>query len=288
MYYGKSLGFPLVQMYIVMIELELNRVENKIKVGAKCDLIEPNITEDCIFTENGEKVGFYIRDVSKYSKKLTNLLAISNLEFNSDRVPKTIMARTSAMKGHLKTKWEGSGDVADIKQLSTIIGSIAPKNFGRRPYPSKSSVHLTRSADTFVKAMLLTAKESEAIIKKILPEQYKIQEKLIKEFVPEKWRFGKLFTSSISNYNISANYHRDTGNIKGCVNVILTKRRNSQGGNLNVPDYGATIDQADNSMLVYPAWKDVHGVTPIIPTRDGGYRNSLIFYPLKAFKGFER
>jgi hypothetical protein len=32
-----------------------------------------------------------------------------------------------------------------------------------------------------------------------------------------------------------------------------------------------------------PAWENVHGVTPIIPTFDGGYRNSLVFYPLKAF-----
>jgi len=54
-----------------------------------------------------------------------------------------------------------------------------------------------------------------------------------------------------------------------------------------VPDYGATFEQADNSMLVYPAWRNVHGVTPIIPTSDDGYRNSLIFYPLKAFKGLE-
>ena len=57
------------------------------------------------------------------------------------------------------------------------------------------------------------------------------------------------------------------------------------GGCLNVPDYNATFEQADNSMLVYPAWRNVHGVTPIKPIAEGGYRNSLIFYPLKAFKG---
>ena len=275
-------------MFFVMIEIELIDVEHDVKVGSKCDLIEPNVTEDCIFTYKGEKVGFYIRDVAKYSKKLSNLLAIANVEFRSERVPKTVMARTSAMKGHLKTKWEGSGEVADVKQLSTIIGSIAPKNFGRRPYASKSSVHLVKSAIPFVRAMLLTNREAEKLVKKILPEQYAKQIKLIEEFVPEKWRFGKLFTSSISNYNIPAPFHRDTGNIVGCINIILTKRKNSQGGNLNVPDYGATIEQCDNSMLVYPAWRNVHGVTPIIPTRDGGYRNSLIFYPLKTFKGLEK
>lgn len=43
---------------------------------------------------------------------------------------------------------------------------------------------------------------------------------------------------------------------------------------------------ADNSMLVYPAWRNVHGVTPIVPTREGGYRNSLVFYSLKAFNKY--
>jgi hypothetical protein len=47
------------------------------------------------------------------------------------------------------------------------------------------------------------------------------------------------------------------------------------------------MDSSDNSMLVYPAWRNVHGVTPIVPTHEGGYRNSLVFYPLKAFKGLE-
>ena len=111
------------------------------------------------------------------------------------------------------------------------------------------------------------------------------QVKLIEEYVPEKYRLGKCFTSSINNYNISAPFHRDTANIKGCVNVIITKKKNATGGDLHVPDYNATMNSSDNSMLVYPAWRNVHGVTPIVPTSEGGYRNSLVFYPLASFKG---
>ena len=93
-----------------------------------------------------------------------------------------------------------------------------------------------------------------------------------------------MFTSSISNYNISAPFHRDAGNLVGCVNVIIAKKENATGGNTTVPDYGATVDSCDNSMLVYPAWRNVHGVTPIVANEKDGYRNSLVFYPLKAFK----
>jgi hypothetical protein len=156
----------------------------------------------------------------------------------------------------------------------------------RRNYGSQSSVHSVKSAQTFIKAMLLLAKESEQLIKQILPKQYEMQLEMFAD-VKDKWKFSNLFTSSISNFNISAPFHRDTGNIQNCVNVIICKRLNSKGGDLHIPDYNATIGQVDNSILVYPAWRNVHGVTPIIPTFEGGYRNSLIFYPLKAFKGLD-
>jgi hypothetical protein len=129
----------------------------------------------------------------------------------------------------------------------------------------------------------LACREAEEVIKQIAPSIYHQQLALIEKNVPPKFRFGKLFTSSISNFNISAPFHRDAGNIEGCVNVIIAKKRNAKGGNTTVPDYGATVDSRDNSMLVYPAWRNVHGVTPIEPTAEGGYRNSIVFYPLKAF-----
>ena len=126
--------------------------------------------------------------------------------------------------------------------------------------------------------------EAENIIKELTPIIYQRQVKLFED-VKKEWRFGNIYTGSISNFNISAPFHKDTGNIKGTVNTILTKRNNANGGCLNVPDYNVTFEQANNSMLVYPAWKNIHGVTPIIKTAKDGYRNSLIFYPLKAFKG---
>ena len=120
-------------------------------------------------------------------------------------------------------------------------------------------------------------------MQKYLPEIYSKQKEVIKENVPKKWQFSELFTSSISNYNISAPYHRDTGNLKDTVNCIFTKRFDSTGGYLNVPDYDVTIECGNNSLLCYPAWRNVHGVTPIQIQSSEGYRNSLIFYPLKGF-----
>ena len=258
-----------------MKHIELKQVEHNTKIGDVCGHIEPNITEDTLFLHDGEPIGFYIKDISKYSEKASKLAALANQELRSKNVPKSVMKRSSGF-----TNAEN-----EVLQYSTIIGSVPPKPHMRRPYPTISSVHNVDSAKTFIKAMMLLCKESEEIIKKLTPNIYENQKKLIEENVPKKWRFGKLFTSSISNYNIPAPFHRDNGNIKGCVNVIIAKKNNATGGNTTVPDYGATMDSCDNSMLVYPAWRNVHGVTPIVPTGKDGYRNSLVFYPLKAFKG---
>jgi hypothetical protein len=270
-----------------MKKIELQKVEHNCKIGDTCSYITPNITEDAIFYQDGKPIGFYI---SKLPERASKLADLANNEFRSKNVPKSMLNRASSIsqqsaREDIKEKYKDKKGT-EVSQMSVILGSIPPKPIVRRPYASISSVHSVKSAQIFIKSMIMLAKESEQIMADILPEQYNRQIELFKH-IPEKWRFANLFTSSISNYNISAPYHRDTGNLEGTVNVIICKKFNSKGGDLNIPDFGATIGQEDNSMLVYPVWQNIHGVTPIIPTHEGGYRNSLVFYPLKAFKGLQ-
>lgn len=257
-----------------MKKINLIQQQHNVQIGDICGHIEPNITEDSIFIYNDEPVGFYIKEIQG---KLKQYIEIANKELLSDRVPKSEMRRSSGLRD----------SSAEVKQYSTIIGSCPPKPHMRRPYPSMSSVHQVKSAQTFIKAMLLACREAEEVIREVTPSIFERQKNIIETNIPQKWRFGRLFTSSISNFNIPAPFHRDAGNLEGCVNVIIAKKENATGGNTTVPDYAATMDSSDNSMLVYPAWRNVHGVTPIVPTKEGGYRNSLVFYPLKAFKGLE-
>lgn len=275
---GKSHGFLLALMFFVMKRIDLIQVEHNRKIGEACEYIEPNITEDCIFYADGEPIGFYL---TKMPEKMCKLADLADAELRSKNVPKTTMDRKKPL-GEVN----GKREYLVVSQYSTILGSCPPKPHMKRPYASISSVHQIKTAQTFIKAMLMLAKESEQVIKELLPKQYEQQIKLFED-VLDKWKFGNLFTSSISNYNISAPFHRDTGNIVGAVNVIICKQKNAKGGDLHIPDYNATIGQFDNSILVYPAWRNIHGVTPIIPTHEGGYRNSLVFYPLKAFVGLE-
>jgi hypothetical protein len=266
-----------------MKRVDLIPVEHNRKIGEQCEYIQPNIVEDSIFYSDGEPIGFYMKQMPE---KMCKLADLSNAEFRSKSVPKTFLDRMETVKLSKLGMKRSDARKIGVSQMSCIIGSVPPKPVMRRPYASISSVHSVKSAQTFIKAMLLLAKESEQLIKEILPKQYEMQLEMFAD-VKDKWRFANLFTSSISNFNISAPLHKDTGNIENCVNVIICKKINSKGGDLHIPDYNATIGQVDNSVLVYPAWRNVHGVTPIIPTFEGGYRNSLIFYPLKAFKGLD-
>ena len=258
-----------------MKRIDLIPIEHSRKIGEQCEYIQPNVTEDCIFYADGEPVGFYLTNMPD---KMCKLADLANAELNSKRVPKTLMTRQIPDGKNEDGTYKYKGVV---EQYSVILGGIPPKPHMRRNYATLSSVHAVKTAQTFIKAMLMLAKECELLIKEILPAQHAQQIELFKS-VADEWKFGNLFTSSISNYNISAPFHRDAGNIVGAVNVIICKRKDSKGGDLHVPDYGATIGQVDNSILVYPAWRNAHGVTPIIPTKEGGYRNSLVFYPLKA------
>jgi len=257
-----------------MRTVDLKQVAHDVKIGDQPKELPPTLFEDSLFLSDGEPIGFYL---AKLPDKLENLVNISNLELNSNRVPKSEMKRSSGLFGNADK---------DVLQYSCIIGSIPPKPHMRRSYATKSSVHAVQSARTFVKSMIMAGEEALKIVEAVTPAVYRIPRDSVEKQVPQKWRFATLFTSSISNCNIACGVHQDNLNVRGAINVIITKRRNSKGGNLFVPDYGTTFNSADNSMLVYPAWRNMHGVTPIFPTHPGGYRNSLIWYALNAFKSY--
>ena len=251
--------------------------DNGLKIGDSVPLIEPNVHESCILADrDGTQVGLFLRELPD---DLSNLINIADRELNSKRVPKTTMDR----KRPLPPGPDGKRRYLVISQYSAILGSVPPKPHMRRPYASRSSVHSSKTANAFVKAMNMAGIAAYQLVQDLAPEVSRLHNSKVQSRVPEKWRFSKHFSSTISNCNIAAPVHQDHANVKGAINIIITKRRNSTGGNLHVPEFGATFDQVDGSMLVYPAWRNRHGVTPIVPTHQGGYRNSHVWYALDSF-----
>ena len=257
--------------------ITLQPVKHNHKIGDPCPSNTPNITDPCLLADpDGKIIGLFLKQPSAQLKKLMD---IADHELRSDRVPKDGMDRRTP----LPPGPDGKRRWTRITQYATLLGSVAPKPLMRRHYANRARTHATPSAATFVKAMNAAGLTAFELCKQVAPDLMKAHQKIVHERVPEQWRFAKNFSSTISNCNIAAPIHQDNANVKGAINIIITKRRNSTGGNLYVPDYNATFDQVDGSMLVYPAWRNMHGVTPINPTHPGGYRNSHVWYALDSF-----
>tara|TARA_R100001198_G_C5219151_1_gene201944 strand:- start:480 stop:1334 length:855 start_codon:yes stop_codon:yes gene_type:complete len=264
---------------VEMKVLELHKNENaEFRTGQTVPHKSPNIRESCMLSVEGEVVGFYLKETPKDLKVLCNLV---NDQFRSKDVPKTQLKRTDVLAKKIKynTDYATSLKMGTV-QLSTIIGLMPPRPLFKRLKAAPSRVHFHKKAKTYIKAMMMLGQECEKVIKELMPKQYEKQVEIIKENTPEGLGFLDMFTSNIANYNIAAPFHRDTGNLKHTVNAIVTKRHNASGGNLYVPEYDACFEQADRSLLVYPAWRNVHGVTKINIQKENAYRNSFIFYPV--------
>ena len=251
--------------------------KHSFSIGGLCPQIEPNIKESCLLVDrDGSFVGLFLKELPK---KLQNLANIVDSELRSDNVPKSRMDRKLPMGVDKK----GKKIYRVISQYSAILGSVPPKPHMRRAWGGRSHVHRHKTTATFCKAMIKAGEMAMKLVEEFLPTVHKTHLEVVSKRVPEKWRFTPYFSSTISNCNISAPIHQDNANVKGAVNLIITKRQNSKGGNLYVPDYDACFDQSNNSLLVYPAWRNSHGVTPIEPTHQGGYRNSHVWYALDSF-----
>ena len=202
--------------------LTLQPVQSSLKIGDKCPDLPPNITHSCILTDiDGSHVGLFLKELPK---DLVNLITIADQELRSKRVPKSTMGRAAP------------GQKDYVKQFSTILGSCPPRPHLGLAYPRRSLVHQEKSAATFVKAMLKAGPLAMGLVNHYIPSVYNHHVSAVNKRLPDKWRFAKLFSSTISNCNIAAPIHQDNANIKGGINIILTKRQNSTGGNLHVPD----------------------------------------------------
>ena len=226
-----------------MKTITLTKQPFTIRKGDACPTIQPNITESCILADpDGTHVGLFLKELPS---DLCNLVNIADQQLRSDNVRKSRMDRKTLI-GHNP---DGTGKYEVISQWSTILGSCPPKPHMRRPYPSRSQVHQQASARPFTKAMNAIGLMAFGLVQQYTPAVAQEHTIAVQKRLPTKWRFGGPFSSTISNCNIAAPIHQDNANVKGAINLIITKRRNSTGGNLHVPDYNATFDMNDNSML---------------------------------------
>lgn len=216
------------------------------------------ISEDTIFTKNGKKVGIYV----KISHPLVNEIRKASLE--------TKYVKTYRTNKALPTQ-------------SSVFGSlprIAVRNdYCRYSSQTKSEKKNTQRLFTFMEVLTNIYKEH-------LPNQFEHDIKVIAENVNGDYllKDKQPFATANINVNHAIKYHKDSGNFRGNLSNVLILKDGILGGELVFPEYGFALSQDDCYLAIFDGQNEIHGVMPIIKTKENPYRASIVYYTLENMK----
>lgn len=117
-----------------------------------------------------------------------------------------------------------------------------------------------------------------------LPEVFEHDFAEVSQVLPE-WRMTEdaLWTSGVINQSSALPFHRDGSNFDTW-SAMPVVRRGMDGGHLEMPEFGITINCKDGWALWFNGYAHVHGVTPLKPRTKDGYRYSIVFYAKRGMK----
>jgi hypothetical protein len=132
-------------------------------------------------------------------------------------------------------------------------------------------------------AVMAYATTLRAILDDVAPGIVEQAAKTMTE-VTGDWKLGESeWTSGVINQSSRLPYHTDAMNFP-VWSAMPVLRRNMAGGFLSVPEYDLVVPCRDGWAVFFPGYRLVHGVTPMRPTRPGGYRFSLVYYALRGMQ----
>jgi hypothetical protein len=129
------------------------------------------------------------------------------------------------------------------------------------------------------RALVVWAGRLRAALRAALPEVADHDETQAQRVHP-RWRLGasEPWSSAVVNRTVALPYHRDSYRLP-VWSAMPILRRGMSGGHLHLPEYATTLPCRDGWAVFFPGYALVHGVTPMRPTREGGYRITVVYYP---------
>lgn len=216
------------------------------------------INENTLFTKNGVNVGLYIKIDSNAAQ------AIRKASLNTKYV-KTYRTRKA------------------LPTQSSVFGSL-PRIPLRNDYCRFSAQ--TKSEKTNTNILFSFLPYLTEIYKTYLPKQYEHDLKVISDNVNTDYIIQEKapFTTANINVNHAIKYHRDSGNFRGNLSNVLILRDGIIGGELVFPEYGFALAQEDSYLAIFDGQSEIHGVMPIMKTKENPYRASIVYYTLENMK----
>jgi len=216
------------------------------------------INEDTLFTKNGVNVGLYIKIDTK------EVQAIRKASLS-----------TKYVKTYRTTK--------ALPTQSSVFGSL-PRIALRNDYCRFSAQ--TKNEKENANMLFSFLPFLTEIYKTYLPIQHQHDLKVIEENVNKDYliKDKSPFTTANINVNHAIKYHKDTGNFRGNLSNVLILRDGIIGGELVFPEYGFALAQEDGYLAIFDGQAEIHGVRPIIKTKEKPYRASIVYYTLENMK----
>lgn len=215
------------------------------------------INENTLFTKNGVNVGLYIKIDSNAAQEIR--------------------------KASVNTKYLKSSRTRGVQTQSSVFGSL-PRIARRNDYCRFSAQTKNEKANANILFNFLPYLTE--IYKTYLPKQYEHDLKVISENVNADYVLQEKapFTTANINVNHAIKYHRDSGNFRGNLSNVLILRDGIIGGELVFPEYGFALAQEDSYLAIFDGQNEIHGVMPIIKTKENPYRASIVYYTLENMK----
>lgn len=251
----KLADLPIIKIKRVMSEDETSEL-----VGTMVEDIEPNVHEAGIYIdEDTEEI------ILAYfpMEEEVNLLrrSVLNIKYGS-------------------TKRQSLG----IENLSRTFGMAPRKIYQRRESCRPTTLAVEQPNEHAV--LVAFAEKFGKMFKEFAPDIYEHDVAALKEAgLENEWRMtdDALWTSGVVNKSSTLPYHRDGFNF-ATWSAMPVIRRDMRGGCLNFPAYGITCACRDGWVLFFAGYKYVHGVTPMTPLKEDGYRYSIVYYALRGMK----
>lgn len=108
----------------------------------------------------------------------------------------------------------------------------------------------------------------------------------VQKTIQSQWMIpNTMFTQGVINNANNLRYHYDRDNVPGGWSAMVYFKDGVRGGNLVVPSLGCKFMCEDHAYMLFDGQAHVHGVTPIIRTKPGAYRYSIVYYARESMVG---
>jgi hypothetical protein len=165
---------------------------------------------------------------------------------------------------------------------SAVFGWTAPLAIRKRYVPTLAA--LDRDDRTLAGLLRAGATTWADLLRVTLP-QVAADAESATAAVGSAWRLGdSWWTSGVINRDAALLYHRDANNLPAW-SAMLVVRAGVSGGHLHIADYDLLLPCRDGDVICFPGYRLVHSVTPIRKRLSGGYRVTVVHYPVKSFAG---